>query len=68
MRLKDKTAIVTGGASGFGMGIVRKFVAEGAAVIIADLNTDAATALAGELGQTAHTVDVSRPGEVTAMA
>ncbi len=68
MRLKDKTAIVTGGASGFGMGIVRKFVAEGAAVIIADLNTDAATALAGELGQTAHTVDVSRPGEVTTMA
>jgi len=40
MRLKGKTAIVTGGASGFGAGIVRKFVAEGANVLIADLSTD----------------------------
>jgi 3-oxoacyl-[acyl-carrier protein] reductase len=42
MRLAGKTAIVTGGASGFGAGIVRKFVAEGARVMIADLNTDLA--------------------------
>ena len=35
MRLEDKTAIVTGGASGFGAGIVRKFVSEGAQVMIA---------------------------------
>ena len=38
MRLKAKTAIVTGGASGFGEGIVRKFRAEGAQIVIADIN------------------------------
>ena len=42
MRLKDKVAIVTGGASGFGEGIVRRFAAEGAQVVIADLNAEAA--------------------------
>ena len=50
MRLAGKRAIVTGGASGFGAGIVRKFVAEGANVLIADLNLDGAKALADELG------------------
>ncbi|TXH62496.1 MAG: SDR family NAD(P)-dependent oxidoreductase, partial [Burkholderiaceae bacterium] len=42
MRLQGKAAIVTGGGSGFGEGIVRKFVAEGAKVIVAD--RDAANA------------------------
>jgi len=36
MRLKDKTAFVTGGGSGFGAGIVRKFAAEGGQVMVAD--------------------------------
>ncbi|MFD3191254.1 SDR family oxidoreductase [Sedimentitalea sp. HM32M-2] len=70
MRLAGKTAIVTGGASGFGAGIVRKFVAEGARVMIADVNGDAAAAMAEELGaQTvAQTVDVSQAASVQAMA
>ena len=34
MRLKDKVAVVTGGGSGFGEGIVKKFVAEGASVLV----------------------------------
>jgi len=50
MRLAGKTAIVTGGASGFGAGIVRKFVAEGARVMIADLNTDLAQETAKQVG------------------
>jgi 3-oxoacyl-[acyl-carrier protein] reductase len=50
MRLKGKTAIVTGGASGFGAGIVRKFHAEGARVLIADLNLEMGQELATELG------------------
>ena len=50
MRLAGERAIVTGGASGFGEGIVRRFVAEGARVAIADLNADGASALAAELG------------------
>lgn len=53
MRLKGKTAIVTGGASGFGYGITRQFVAEGAKVILADLNAELGPQLAEELGPNA---------------
>ena len=67
-RLSGKTAIVTGGASGFGAGIVRKFVAEGARVIIADINGEAAEALAKELGAIAHQVDVSNDASVNDLA
>jgi len=48
-RLENKTAIVTGGAMGIGEGIVRRFAEEGAAVVIADMNLEAAEALAAEL-------------------
>jgi 3-oxoacyl-[acyl-carrier protein] reductase len=69
MRLKDKVAIVTGGASGFGAGIVRKFVAEGARVVIADLNLEGALDLAAQLGE--HTravrVDVTDATDVRLM-
>ena len=67
-RLDGKTAIITGAASGFGAGIARKFVAEGARVMIADINGDGAKALAAELGQLAQRVDVSRGDSVDAMA
>lgn len=59
MRLEGKVAIVTGGASGFGAGIARKFVAEGARVMIADLNIDMANDLAAELGENVHTVQTN---------
>jgi 3-oxoacyl-[acyl-carrier protein] reductase len=59
MRLQGKTAIVTGGASGFGAGITRKFVAEGANVMIADLNIDMANELAAELGDRIKTVQTN---------
>jgi 3-oxoacyl-[acyl-carrier protein] reductase len=49
MRLKDKVAIVTGAASGFGRGIAELFAAEGAKVVIADLNGDGARAVAAAL-------------------
>lgn len=70
MRLSGKSAIVTGGASGFGAGIVRKFVAEGAAVLIADINGDAAENFARELGglAVAKRVDVSRNDSVAELA
>lgn len=51
MRLTNKTAIVTGGASGFGEAIVKKFLNEGACVVIADINQSAAEALSEELGK-----------------
>lgn len=68
MRLEGKTAVVTGGASGFGAGIVRRFLAEGARVMIADLNVQAASALAEKLGAEACLVDVSNGASVQAMA
>ena len=68
MRLDGKVAIVTGGASGFGAGIVRKFAAEGAKVLIADINLEGAEALARELGQKAGHVDVSKDASVNQLA
>ncbi|MCY0092907.1 SDR family oxidoreductase [Hoeflea ulvae] len=70
MRLEGKTALVTGGASGFGAGIVRKFISEGARVAVADINADAARDFASECGDRAFavTVDVSSNDSVAAMA
>ncbi|WP_299484218.1 SDR family oxidoreductase [uncultured Roseibium sp.] len=68
MRLQGKTAIVTGGASGFGAGIVRKFAAEGATVLIADLNTELAEEVAKEVGGIAVMVDVSSNASVQSLA
>lgn len=70
MRLSGKTAIITGGASGFGAGIARKFIAEGCRVMVADINGDAAAEMAVELGENAvaQQVDVSDGASVDAMA
>ena len=69
MRLKDKVAIVTGGGSGFGAGIVRKFVAEGAQVVVADLNLQAALDVAAAAGPAARAlrVDVADAADVKVM-
>ncbi len=67
MRLQGKTAIVTGGGSGFGAGIARKFAAEGATVMVADINAQAAGEIAAELGGVAQAVDVSDGDSVAAM-
>jgi 3-oxoacyl-[acyl-carrier protein] reductase len=70
VQLSGKNAIVTGGASGIGAGIVRRFVAAGARVAIADLNATAAAALAAELGAAALPlpVDVTSAASVMALA
>ncbi|MGY3364211.1 3-oxoacyl-[acyl-carrier protein] reductase [Bradyrhizobium sp. GM2.4] len=67
MRLKDKIAIVTGGGSGFGEAIAKRFAAEGALVVVADLRGDAATKVAADIGERAIavTADVSRAEEVS---
>jgi len=69
MRLQNKVAIVTGGGSGFGEGIVKRFAAEGAKVVVADINEDAAKRVAGEVGAAAIAVraDVSVSADVKAM-
>jgi len=68
MRLNNKTAIVTGGGSGFGAGIARKFAAEGAKVMVVDLNLDAAKDVAAEIGGIAHRANVADGADVEAMA
>jgi 3-oxoacyl-[acyl-carrier protein] reductase len=69
MRLQDRIAIVTGGGSGFGEGIVRKFVAEGAQVLIADRDLEAALRVAVAVGTAARAlrVDVSNAADVRTM-
>lgn len=61
MQLKGLTAVVTGGASGLGEAVVRRFVKAGANAIIVDLNEEKGKALADELGSVAEFVrcDVS---------
>lgn len=69
MRLEGKTAVVTGGGSGFGAGIVKRFVEEGAHVVVMDRHAEAAQALAAELGPScrAFAGDVSRLADMEAV-
>src|SRR4249920_304908 len=52
MRLKDKIAIVTGGGSGFGEGISKRFAQEGAKVIVNDLKAEGGERVASEIART----------------
>ncbi|MCB2096401.1 MAG: glucose 1-dehydrogenase [Parvularculaceae bacterium] len=54
MRLTGKVAIITGAGSGIGAACARLFAAEGAKVIASDINLDSVTALAGDIGSSAH--------------
>jgi len=64
MRLEGKRALVTGGGSGIGAATSRRFAAEGASVVVADLNGDGAREVAAEIDGGAVTLDVTVPGSV----
>jgi NAD(P)-dependent dehydrogenase (short-subunit alcohol dehydrogenase family) len=65
MKLKDKVAVVTGGASGIGAALCRRFAEEGArAVVVVDLNEEGAKAVAKEIGGVAMAADVSVEADV----
>ena len=68
MDLTGKTALVTGGGSGFGAGIARAFAAAGARVLVADINGEAAQTIATEIDGIAAQVDVGENGSVAALA
>ena len=67
MRLAGKRAIITGAAQGIGKAIAERFAAEGASLLLADIDDARVAALAAELGQQAFTADVSRKAEVEAL-
>ena len=69
MRLKDKTAIVTGAGSGFGKGIAMRFAKEGARVGVIDINAEAAREVASQIGNSAFAMeaDVSIDRDVSKM-
>lgn len=66
--LTGRVAVVTGGASGIGRGIVASLREAGATVIIADIDLDHATATAKELGASAIRVDVTDRASVKDMS
>jgi NAD(P)-dependent dehydrogenase (short-subunit alcohol dehydrogenase family) len=67
MRLQGKSAIVTGAASGFGAAIAERFAAEGAQVVVADLNEAQGQAVAARIGGRFVRCDVSRAEDVQAL-
>ena len=67
MEIRDKVAVVTGGASGIGAGMARRFASEGASgVVVADMNLERAQGVAREIGERAMAVrcDVSSEAEI----
>ena len=64
--LTGRRAVITGGAQGIGLATARRFAASGAHVIIWDINGDAASAAAAEIGGTARRVELSDDADVAA--
>ncbi|MBH0781665.1 3-oxoacyl-ACP reductase [Nocardia bovistercoris] len=66
-RLQDRVAVVTGGGSGIGLATARRFAAEGAKVVVADIDVAAGTAAAGEVDGGFVEVDVTDEEQVRAL-
>ncbi len=66
-RLQDRVAVVTGGGSGIGLATVRRFAAEGAKVVVADIDATTGEAAAAEVGGRYVKVDVTDEAQVEAL-
>jgi NAD(P)-dependent dehydrogenase (short-subunit alcohol dehydrogenase family) len=66
-RLVDRVALVTGGASGLGEAIARRFAAEGATVVIADVDREGAKRVADDLQATSVAADITKSADVQRM-
>ena len=66
-RLQDKRAVITGAANGIGKAIAEAFAAEGAKLILADIDTAGVEKLASQLGQTARVTNVASKTELDAL-
>ncbi|NCV56732.1 MAG: SDR family NAD(P)-dependent oxidoreductase, partial [Betaproteobacteria bacterium] len=67
MRLEHKVVVVTGGAQGFGEGIVRRFAAEGAKVVAVDTNEETGKKIAADCGGIFVKADVTSEADVANM-
>ena len=66
MRLEGRRALVTGGGRGIGAAIAGRLAAEGADVVIGDIDDQSAGEVAGEIGATATGLDVTKPNSASA--
>ena len=67
MKLAQRVTIVTGGASGIGRALCRRFAREGARVVVSDLDLQGAEAVAEEIGGVAFRADVGRESDLVAL-
>ncbi len=68
MRLKEKVSVITGAASGFGLGIAKKFAEEGAKLILADINKDLLDKVSKDLDQDFFYVDVASSSSMQSLS